>query len=262
MRGFPLGLDLHFVDILKRVVISSVRLIVKLPFTPKRLLQGISIWMGEVYRATFKEQNRKELVKYCISSREVRRVLLDLNPFEDSDWVRYIVEIWETDQAYRFRGQDIFPEVDKESLMKTPRKEILRLADLLASREIIGGQTPKIAAIRKILSFALLFKGFRNPIKSFLEALDMEKIKFTINDQYWCANKFDYNYEGKTYEQRMAWRNEEDKNWISPTIEPEKPRLAVNQPNQAFYDLPKAEATKMAEEVSKALIENWKTQQA
>ncbi len=263
MRGYPKGQDLHMVDVLKRVIISSIRLLETKPFTPKRFLAGIAKWMGEVYRASFRVAEQKEEKEYTESSNEVRRVLLKLNPYEDSDWVKYIVEIWETDQAYRFRPQDIIPETDFIALGKNPRKEILRLLDLVYSREIIGGQHPKISAVRKVLKIVLLFKSFRNPIVSFLKELDMDKIRLNVNDRYWCANKFDYNYEGKSYDERMAWKNEEDKNWERPVeaVEPEKPRIAINTPNEAFYKLAEQEAKNMCDSTAKALMENWRKMQ-
>ena len=82
-----------------------------------------------------------------------------------------------------------------------------------------------------------------------------------ISDRYWVSNKFDYNYEGKTYEERIAWREQEDKDWIRPEIPPEKPQIGVYPPNEAFYKLSKKEAQTMAEATQKALMQNWEQNQ-
>lgn len=263
LRAHPRDIDLHFVDILKRAIITNIRFAVKFPITPKRLENAIFAWMGEIYDATFRNipGERKREDEYSQSSQEIRRSLERINSYGDNRWVSYIVEIWETDQAYRNRGQDALQELNKIRLKVNPRKEILRVWDLVISREVAGGQIPKMKAMRKVLWLLLWSKRFRNLITGFLMELDINEIKISIEDRYWMANRFDYNYEGKSFEERMDWKTEEDKNWVRPEKKPEVPRIGINPPNEAFYKLTEKEAEGMAEEAKQALIKSWKEKQ-
>lgn len=253
----PTADALHFVDIMKRLIISSMRFVVKVPLTPKRFTNAIASWLGEMYASVFRgaSEERPE-GDYSQSSREFLRTLRAINTHTDDKWCRYLTEIWETDMAYRNRGQDIFPLVDLDALEKNTRKEVLRLFTITCEREVRGGQLPKMAALGKILRVALFFPRFRRMMRAFFFELNMDEIKVSIEDRYWNANKFDYNYEGKSYGERMVWRAEEEKGWKPLVVAPEKPRITVNEPNKAFYDLPTEDAEKVAEEVKQALLAN------
>lgn len=261
LRAHPRDIDLHFVDILKRAIISNIRFIVSLPVTSKRIQNSLFSWMGELYDATFRIQDRRPENEYSQSSQEIRRSLRKINPFKDDRWILYIVEIWETDQAYRNRGQDVLQELNQTVLQENSRKEILRLWDLVISREIIGGQLPKMKAMRKILWVFLLSKRLRNLVVEFLTELDLNEIKISIEDRYWMANRYDYDYEGNSFEERMDWKAAQDKDWIQPIIPAEKPRIAIQSPNQAFYELSEKQAQEMVYEITRLLMDNWRQNQ-
>lgn len=272
LRAYPRDIDLHFVDLLKRAVISNIRFLVSFPITPRRFQEAIFVWMGELYDSTFRPHERRQEDEYSQSSREIRRALRKVNPSSrlnmermdgslDDRWISYGVEIWETDQAYRNRGQDGFSLLNKENLKKNPRKEILRIWDTVMSREVMGGQVPKMKAMRKVLLVLLWSPRIRNLITAFFMELDLNEIKISIEDRYWMANRFDYNYEGKTFEERMDWKAQEHENWIPAGKKAEIPHIGINPPNEAFYKLTGREAAVMAEEAKQALIKSWKEKQ-
>lgn len=271
MRGYPQESDLHYVDTLKRVLIASARFISKIPsifYSLDKIIQEVTNWMSDIYWADVpvRSGNRFKRETYSKSTREVLRVLLKINSYQDEfevgkyGWVYYLVAIWETDLAYRFRGQDILALVDKQALIENPRGEILRLVDIALEREI-GGVTPKIELVKRLLKFALFSKKIRESITDFLLELDVKEIAMDDSDKYWSANKFDYNYEGKTYQERMDWKVAEDKAWERTILPPEQPRIAIYPPNEAFYKLNEMEALKMAEQAIQALMSNWKAKQ-
>lgn len=261
MRAYVKDDDLNFIDVLKRVIISNIKFLFKFPITPKRILNATAIWMEEVYQITIRQSRRRPLEDYSESTQEIIRVLSKLNTHKDDFWIKYIVDIWETDQAYRNRGQDALQELNKQNLEKNPRKEVLRLFDLVESREIIGGQKPKMAFLRKILWIMLWFPRIKKIAKEFLDELNLSRINVSIEDRYWMANKWDYNYEGKTFDERMAWKEKEDESYVEPETLPERPQIAVNPPNKAFYALNSQEARKMCEGLAKVMMDNWKENQ-
>jgi hypothetical protein len=259
LRGFPTEINLHLVDCLKRPVIANIKFVTRPRFSIDGIVRAVAEWMDSIYMAVFREKYQRPDGDYSQSSREILRVLRKLNPFPFEGWIKFIVDIWEGDMAYRTRGQDGLGELDKEKLRKNPRKEILRLFNLVSGREsnIVGGQRPKMDAIRKMLWLALLSRKIVKKIATFLEEIDIEQVRFDINDKYWLANKFDYDFEGKTYEERMEWKREQEKDWIPPKVPPELPRIAINPPNKAFYDLKAEEASEMIVGTAKALRDDW-----
>ena len=264
LPAFPRQEILGYVDTLKRVLIGGMRFISSVPLTPHRLIIGIKVLLGDIYH-TDKTQHPDRFLKedYSQSSKEVLRALIASEPTEYIEWCYYLVAIWDTDLAYGLRGKDIFQLLHKGDLRKNPKREIMRLVDILIERENTGygGQMPKVKMIKRLLRFSLCIKEIRQQIVRFFEELDLDEMKFSLYERYWLANKFDYNYEGKTYEERVKWKREEDRDWVAPKKEKEKPRIAINPLNEAFYNLNRYEAEKMCEETKRLLMEDWKKNQ-
>src|SRR3990167_5025863 len=115
--------------------------------------------------------------------------------------------IWEFDNSYRFRGQDVFSELNKEALRENPRKEIVRLFKLGLSRERAGLSEKDKEALRaegaeffdtnakwklliRVLSVALLFsKDLLSVCTRFFEELDPLKMKPDEGDWYWMCER-------------------------------------------------------------------------
>jgi hypothetical protein len=247
---------------LKRVLLETPRFILSFPVTPKRLLNGLAKWMGEIYWADVDTRDGNRFGNLSVTSKEILRVLTKLNTYANDYWCRYIVAIWDTDQAYRNRGQDLLPEVRLNDLIKNPRKEILRVIDILIQREKgitgVSNQVPKALLLKKLAWWLLLVPRFKRMVVAFFKELNVEEIKITIEDRYWMSNKFDYNYEGKTFKERMEWRKKEDEDWIKPELPAEKPRIEINPPNLEFYQLNETEAKNMCQGMANALMENWR----
>jgi len=212
--------------------------------------------MGDIYSAdTNQHPDRFKLDDLASPSQEILRCLILTEKTDDTRWCWYLTVVLDTDLAYGLRLRDVLQELNKEALKKNPKREIIRLVDICIARDKVIRE--KLVMMRRLLKIAFLSKEFRNIIVTFLENLDIEKIRFDLNDKYWLANKFDYNYEGKTYEKRMVWKNAEDKDWKFEEIAPEKPRIAINPPNQAFYDLTAEEAQTMIVETAKVIRDDW-----
>lgn len=104
--------------------------------------------------------------------------------------------ILEFDNAYRFRAQDLLPELNKEALRKNPIKEITRLLDIWIERE----KTKEIKDSWKLLKlFVKYYLRFDKPmlrmIARLLAELDLEKCKLTTEDKYFAIPRLDYSFE-------------------------------------------------------------------
>lgn len=239
---------------------ATLRFVVAIPLTPRRIIRETERWLGDIYSADrsqnperFKREDWKESTIAFLDA------LISANDFENDDWCHYLAAIWDGDLAYGLRGKDIFQNLNKELLKKNPKYEIMRLADILLAREKNEGVRNKIRMAVRLLKLALWSKEFRKLAVRFLTAIDTQKMEFNIMERYWLANKFDYDYEGKTYEERMAWKAEEDKDFAPEKQKEEKilPRIAINPPNQEFYDLKPDEAQQMIVQTAKVLRDDW-----
>lgn len=256
LNFYPIQENLCYVDTLKKVLIASLRLVSCIPLTPHKIIVKSKNWMGDIYSAdTNQHPDRFKLDDLASPSQEILRCLILTEKTDDTRWCWYLTVVLDTDLAYGLRLRDVLQELNKEALKKNPKREIIRLVDICIARDKVIRE--KLVMMRRLLKIAFLSKEFRNIIVTFLENLDIEKIRFDLNDKYWLANKFDYNYEGKTYEKRMVWKNAEDKDWKFEEIAPEKPRIAINPPNQAFYDLTAEEAQTMIVETAKVIRDDW-----
>lgn len=136
---------------------------------------------------------------------EIYRAMLPYGEKETSVFCQFI----ELDMAYRYRTQDILSAVDKKLLAKNPRKEILRLMDVLLRRDAADElMTAKWQAIKFVLTIFLLVnrKVLKN-IQTVLLGLDLDKVKFSKEDRYWTSQLVykNYNFEDKPIDERQKY---------------------------------------------------------
>lgn len=266
LRALPHQQRLDAVALEKRAIIATLRLGFRLlkSWTPNRILHAVIQWLSELYEADYGNQLKLPIERYSVGGREIQRALEKVNPFKETAWITLLGIIGDTDLAYHNRQQDLFTQIHKEDLIKNPRKEVLRIIDLGMGREVAEysderdiTQVGKMKMVRRFMSIALLTKPVKELITNFFLELDLKKLEISIEDRYWMANRFDYNYEGKTYKERKVWKDSEDKDYVKPVKEPQKPNIYLMPPNQAFYDLSEQEAEEMAEKTKQALIQNY-----
>ena len=113
-----------------------------------------------------------------------------------------VSHVIEYDAAYRFRIQDILSETTKEKLIRNPRKEIKRLLRLEMERdyEFVGNKFKLFATLASLLLIVpSIKKAFRRAIKE----CNLQYLQLDEGDRYWVLMRKDYNFLGKTYEQRQ-----------------------------------------------------------
>ena len=170
----------------------------------KKIMTALSLWWNlkvasewlEYYLSTsdvlLKDDSYSQPVK------EIRRVCGVLKI--DQNFLDAISLIVEFDSAYRYRVQDIISELNKENLIKNPKKEILRLLDIINSRERTFN--PRWNQIKKIVKVGMYIPKFRKTIVSFLKEINIDEIKFSKEDIYWTNKDFSYCYRGLTATER------------------------------------------------------------
>ncbi len=129
-------------------------------------------------------------VKYGINSNESGMV------------ANIIRAIFEYDDAYRYRLQDIFSETSKNVLIYNSRKEITRLVGIMCTRERFVDVVPKIKRFSRLISLFLLSPRIKKAFKSAILASAFNKLQLDEADKYWCSLRGDYDYFGTKYEDR------------------------------------------------------------
>jgi hypothetical protein len=127
-----------------------------------------------------------------------------------------IAHIFEYDQAYRWRVQDLLSETTPGALLSS--KELKKLSILIQEREIeqrVGNQSQKII---KMLRLALWLPKIRKALQKALDGVDFSKLQFDESDVYWCCFWNDYRYRGMTAKDRDGLF--ETKGWKIPVSYP------------------------------------------
>ncbi len=121
---------------------------------------------------------------------------------QESGMVANIIRaIFEYDDAYRYRMQDIFSESTKEKF-SNPRKEVIRLLGIMSSRENDALQPHKINKFNHSISLLLRFPRIKKAFRDAMLASVFKKLQFDEADRYWCSMRNDYDFFGTKYEDR------------------------------------------------------------
>ena len=117
----------------------------------------------------------------------------------------------EHDTAYKIPLQDIIPLLNKEALLKNPRKEIMRLFDICIERATEHGILGKAKEMKKLLNVLFIISPFSLKFtKEFLYDLDLEKIKPDKYDLYFSYKRRGYSIQGLSLDERLAIKEKLD----------------------------------------------------
>lgn len=181
-RAFMSGL---FHALKKRNRLWFLTLIPSLWFAKVLVRAGVYVLYKHVERFRIKPE------RYCRFIRELHRAF---PKGEFSGQIRDMVcMILEMDNAYRYRAQDILVELDRKALKKNTAKELLRLLDVLSSRENREDIKNTWVLLRFGIRFYVLFdRELKNVLYNTLDSLDLEKVRLTNEDKQFCIPRKDY----------------------------------------------------------------------
>ncbi len=207
-KGCPTPEAILVVNTIKRILLSflSSGLI---PTSKHRLIRSFnkvtfpiisSFWIKDVYLTSFTRELKNLIFNFLINWNIGN---------EQAMWVaKTISHIFEYDNAYRYRLQDILGETSKEKLLLF--KEIQRLAKIaydrddkllsIKSKNRIGTQFRKVALV---LAFIIYIPGVRKALKKALIQCNFNNFLMDESDRYWSYLRLDYDFGGLTYEKRM-----------------------------------------------------------
>ncbi len=158
------------------------------------LLVNYEFYLRFIWNALY--DNFLGVNKYSQPVRELYKIMAEF-PMERDVACLFL----EASQGYRYRVQDILSELDKDTFLKNPLKETLRLFDLMTDRETAVQMSTKWRIARKMITpaywYLRIFK--RNLLKKIIkivERIDLNEIKLSPEDNYWCNRTDSYNFGG------------------------------------------------------------------
>lgn len=140
--------------------------------------------------------------RFCISGRELLKIYNILPTDALKELLVAFVMIWEFDIAYRYRVQDIFGKFNKELFIQNPRREIMRIMEIGASRDV-PAISDKWRAFAKLAGMVLLIPSIRRFAIQCVEIIDIDKIELDEDDIFWALPRKDYNFFGLDIETRI-----------------------------------------------------------
>lgn len=223
-KGFPFPEAIHAVNMVKRITLTLSKAFAQkelafsyfgfiiLPWKmKKRVIKKIvadydSLTMMILRGAYLKESYYSNP---CKSLKKITRIFIEqlgLKFSEDTMWniQHSIVSIFEYDDAYRFRFQDIFTEASHSALISRPYREIRRLAKIAKKRENTHA-VRAIGTFSQLLSVMVLYPPVRRAFKRAIRSLtvdEFKKLQLDNADRYHVLMRGDYNYTGRTFEER------------------------------------------------------------
>lgn len=225
-QAFPFPQAFYCLDPVKRAIMNMLRAIkrswilklvllwVVSPFGKKTLANYVELFADYSQYTLHKISIKPQF--YCTSAREIdragRQTAMDYakTPEERQLAEKLIMTvclIWEFDNAYRYRGQEVLSYIDRYNFLQHPIKELWRVFDLAKERELeASGLKERLTMAKAAVVVLMLNSTFRKILKSFIGYLDFEKIRMDEGDKYWSFFFCLYDFEGKNFEQRCQER--------------------------------------------------------
>lgn len=219
-KGFPDADIIRDLNVVKKDLVSYVRLFGSKYLIPEFIIFGLTPWKWKIkIIENFLEGiNRKAYYwlgfwfyqpqYYCVFASEIKNVIrlflrdIGISQIQSDNTALLFCMFMEHDDRYRLPVQDIFTAINDKSLIKNPRKELNRIKVLYLQREHSGIEQSFIAV------FDLLILALYHPRikKSFIKAIKLSKfakLQFDEGDEYWACTWGNYDSMGLTMEQKQ-----------------------------------------------------------
>ncbi len=220
-KCFPFPEAVHALNMVKRITIWLIHMFASkalspsflgFAFTPrKQKLRAINNFV-KYYQATSMMIMGPYYLDdhfYCSAARGTRKLLSVFFKEIGIEMYDQLAEIFamfiEYDNGYRLRLEDAMSCSTKEQMLANPRKEIQRIVGIIASRELPGKESQSIKYINtgKLLSYVLLLPSIKRAFKKAMEEVDYTDLQLDDADRYHVLLWKDYNFLGKSIEDRL-----------------------------------------------------------
>lgn len=122
-------------------------------------------------------------------------------------FARAIATIFEYDDAYRYRVQDIGSAVNKEEIIRHPRKELLRLLAIYSKREK-SHASEMVKKFSSIVSLLLMHPKIKKAFIEAVKTVDFSRLGLDNADRYNVLVRDDYDFIGYSFRDRARMYSE------------------------------------------------------
>ena len=211
-KGFPTPESCQANNIVKRVFIGQLRYLAKNPLALLGLLtkKGREMWL-DIF-TSFAEialgPYFLEDIRYARVCREIRTFAkvfmeeLGISKSRSETFAKTFATMFEYDNAYLLRLQDLANETTNEKLLKTPRQELKRLLELLKQRDSRISMAERFGSAVFLFSLALLVPKINRAYKKALNSISIENIQMDEGDRYHVLRWDTYDFFGQSIEER------------------------------------------------------------
>lgn len=219
MKGFPTPEGCQANNAVKRVLISWLRFFTQIPIMGIWMLRkkNIEKFLAEFYNISYitSAQYYYEHKYYSRTSKEIWKFLrhffvhlkIKHPDYCDLDgYAKMFVNIFEYDNAYMLRFQDLMNETTAKLLVDNPRREIKRLLQLFFRREMRVSLSNKMEMTANLFTLLLLIPKFKRAFVKAMTVCDFSKFQMDDIDRYQVLRWEKYNFLGQTVSQRtQTW---------------------------------------------------------
>jgi len=218
-RGFPYFEFVEKIDLIKKLsrgmlsglyhsVFKRSRLVLLLMFpllfvARDLVFTGVYTYSKLIQRFRVKQTRYSRAIRALHTAFDTPRANEDIKTLELRLMLKDLVCMFlEFDNAYRYRFQDVIVELDKIAVKENPVKEILRLLEIMNSRE----NTPEVRDSWTLIKMGVKYYMRFDPklkrmLADVLATLDLEKVALTEEDKHFSGLRKDYNFKFKTCQQ-------------------------------------------------------------
>lgn len=212
IKGMATQESLWAIDTLKNTTLALLPIAPLALMFPRRFLRAYNQFaFGTIGRYILKPEYRTPFTQeiYLLIKRfltglglegDPRASGIDKNLAEVT--AQSLAHIFEYDNAYRFRLQDLFSETSREMLMRSPIATLTSLIGISKQRDS-ATVSQKMDRFGTIICMALFIPRIRRAFIDAIAQSDFPKLQLDVEDKYWLCMRKDYNFMGMNYEQRQ-----------------------------------------------------------
>lgn len=202
-RGFPTQEVFAATYFIKRTIRESLKFPLLFLYSKKKLIRSFNL-IGFISLENAIHPN----YIFCPAAEKIRLMvktfLKEIGiPEKDANFfAKYIACIFEHDNAYRYRVQDLATESNELDLLNNPSREIKRLLGIFLERDDNPVVREKFNRFVFFIKIALFFPKYKKAFKKAV-LLGLDGLKYDRQDWYWVCQRTDYLYGGLTKEERL-----------------------------------------------------------
>ena len=210
-KGFPYAFAIDAINTFKKgtmiilfliSIFPPIILLLAIPKLKKRFIElyaSFSDWIFCIYYP--------DPMYYCEFSKEILRLgFMFANSSDERLLLKGVAFTSDCENAYRYRIQDFFEELNTNSFIRSPVSEFNRAMKICEKREL-GGIRNKWKMARIVGISMLLLPSIRKLAKELTKTAKWDQLRFDEIDRYWISFRTDYEFLGLSIEERSKWRN-------------------------------------------------------